>query len=223
MMVFPERHFSPFLAACLVFAAFTPATNAADMSVVQRWMSTNSGVRTIKIDFTQTRTMTSMKVPIRQSGSLWLNYGSNQFRWQVGSPPQTIVTKHNGQLYIIRTAMKKYERRSANSGDVPHGLMAMATGFPRSTSEFERKYSVQSIDTAGSTYEIVTQPKGQAGRGVKTFTFILGRDDYRLRGMEIVLSDGSYVKTAFNRVAPNAGIPGNLFTPDITGFTETKF
>lgn len=223
MMVSFRRHLSLFLAGCLVLVAFPHVSNAADMSVVERWMSTNSGVRTIKIDFTQTRTMTSIKVPIRQSGSLWLNYGSNQFRWQVGSPPQTIVTKHNGQLYIIRTAMKKYERRSASSGDVPHGLMAMATGFPRSSSEFQQKYSVQSIDTSGSIYQIVTQPRGEAGRGVKTFTFIIGRDDYRLRGMEIVLSDGSYVKTAFNRVIPNVGIPGNLFTPDITGFKESTF
>lgn len=217
------RHLAQITFTCLALVTFPLVGDGADMSVVQRWMSTNSGVHSIKIDFSQTRTMTSIKVPIRQSGSIWLNYRSNQFRWQVGNPPQTIVTKHNGQLYIIRTAMKKYERRSASSGDVPHGLMAMASGFPRSMSEFQRKYSVQSIGTTGSTYEVVTLPKGQAGRGVKTFTFILGRDDYRLRGMEIILSDGSYVKTAFNRVTPNAGIPGNLFTPDITGFKETKF
>ncbi|MEM6916179.1 MAG: outer membrane lipoprotein carrier protein LolA [Verrucomicrobiota bacterium] len=216
-----KRHFGLALIACL---AFLPAlSEAADMSVIQRWMSTNSGVRSIQIDFTQTRTMRSIKVPIRQTGTLWLNYGTDQFRWQTGNPPQTIVTKHRGNLYILRVPTKKFERRSAGSGDVPHGLMAMATGFPRSTSEFQRKYSVQSIETEGSVYRIVTQPKGQAGRGVKNFVFMVGRDDYRLRGMEIFLSDGSFVKTAFNRVIPNVGIPGNLFTPDLTGFKETKF
>lgn len=221
MTVHLKWHLGSLLVACLTFSSLS--SDAADMSVVQRWMSTNSGVRSIQIDFTQTRTMKSIKVPIRQTGTLWLNYGTDQFRWQVGSPPQTIVTKFRGNLFIIRTPMKKYERRSAGSGDVPHGLMAMATGFPRSTSEFQRKYAVQSIATEGSVYRIVTQPKGQAGRGVKNFVFMVGRDDYRLRGMEIFLSDGSFVKTAFNRVIPNVGIPANLFTPDLTGYKETKF
>ncbi|MDF1824649.1 MAG: outer membrane lipoprotein carrier protein LolA [Verrucomicrobiales bacterium] len=193
------------------------------MSVVDRWMATNSGIHSIRIDFTQTRTMRSIKMPIRQSGSLWLNYGSNQFRWQVGDPAQTIVTKFRGNLFIIRTQMKKYEKRAAGSGDVPPGLMAMATGFPRSTSEFQRKYSVQTIEVVGSAFRIVTQPKGQEGRGVKTFIFMVGRDDYRLRGMEIYLDDGSFVKTAFDRVIPNIGLPGDLFTPDLTGYKETKF
>jgi outer membrane lipoprotein-sorting protein len=210
------------LSLILSFSAAT-ISEAADMSVVERWMGTNSGVRSIRIDFTQTRTMRSIKVPIRQSGSLWINYRSNQFRWQVGDPAQTIVTKDGGSLLIVRTMMKKYEKRAAGSGEVPPGLMAMAAGFPRSTSEFQRKYSVQSIEADGSVYRIVTQPKGQAGRGVKTFVFMVGRDDYRLRGMEIYLTDGSFVKTAFNRVMPNVGMPGNIFTPDLTGYKETKF
>lgn len=222
-MVSPGQRRS-FLFTGLAALFFLPLfAGSADMSVVERWMSTNGGVRSIRIDFTQTRTMRSIKVPIRQDGTLWLHYGSGQFRWQVGDPPQTIVTKHNGSLYIIRTPMKKFERRSANSGDVPHGLMAMATGFPRSTSEFQQRYSVRSIDVDGNVYRIVTQPRGEAGRGVKDFTFVIGRDDYRLRGMEISLDDGSFVHTAFNRVIPNVGIPGGLFTPDITGYRETKF
>lgn len=220
----PFRPFQHLLRLSLVLClSATAFSQAADISVVEKWMATNSGIRSIRIDFTQTRTMRSIKVPIRQSGSLWLNYRSNQFRWQVGNPAQTIVTKHGGSLFIIRTPMKKYEKRAAGSGDVPPGLMAMATGFPRSTSEFQRKYSVQTIDAVGSAYRIVTQPKGSGGRGVKTFVFMVGRDDYRLRGMEIYLDDGSFVKTAFNRVMPNVGMPGDLFTPDLTGYKETKF
>ncbi|MEM7601594.1 MAG: hypothetical protein AAF357_09285, partial [Verrucomicrobiota bacterium] len=92
MIAFTNLGTRLFLGACLVFSALPLVSSAADMSVVQRWMSTNSGVRTIRIDFTQTRKMKSIKVPIRQSGSLWLNYGTSQFRWQVGNPPQTIVT-----------------------------------------------------------------------------------------------------------------------------------
>lgn len=223
MIVYSRRRSGLFLTGCLVLFFSPVISSSADMSVIERWMGTNKGLRTIRIDFTQTRSMKSIKVPIRQNGTLWLDYGTGQFRWQVGDPPQTIVTKHNGSLFIIRTPMKKFERRSADSGDVPHGLMAMATGFPQSTSDFQQKYSVQGIEVDENIYRIVTQPRGQAGRGVKNFVFVVGRDDYRLRGIEISLADGSFVNTAFNRAFPNVGIPENLFTPDITGYGETKF
>ncbi len=224
MMAFLSSPVKRFLVGSLVLGLLPLTSHSAvDFSVVERWMSTNSGVRSVQIDFTQTRTMRALKVPIRQNGSLWLNYGTNQFRWQIGSPAQTIVTKHQESIYIIRTPMKRFERRQAGAGATPNGMMAMAGGFPRSPGDFLQKYNVLSIDAVENTYRIVTLPKGEAGRGVKNFVFVVGRHDFRLRGMEIFLNDGSIVQTAFNRVMPNVGLPSDLFTPDLTGFKETKF
>jgi len=69
----------------------------------------------------------------------------------------------------------------------------------------------------------VAAPLGSAGRGVKTFTFILQKSSYYLTGIEIDLKDGSSVDTIFRDVYPNASMPKSLFYRDLTGYTQTKF
>lgn len=215
-------YFRPILlvvAAATVLAAPDPAM-AND--VVKRWLGTNSGVNSVKINFTQTRTMRSLKVPIRQSGTLWLDYRSGRFRWQTGNPAQTIVVKPASHLFILRTPMKKYEKRPAGAGGAP-GMGALASGFPRSYSDFQRKYRLQKVEPRHNTHRIVATPLGAGGRGVNTFTFVVDQRSYKLVGIEIDLKDGSSVKTVFNGVQTNAAVPLSLFQPDLTGYKEVKF
>tara|TARA_R110002096_G_scaffold242836_6_gene434689 strand:+ start:457 stop:1068 length:612 start_codon:yes stop_codon:yes gene_type:complete len=201
---------------------FSPL-HAADLSVVEKWMATNSGVSSVKISFAQTRTMRSIKVPIRQNGTLWMDYGRNRFRWETGIPTQTIVTKQGSKLLIMRPIGKKYERRPFGSGGDNQGMSVMAGGFPRSMSEFKRKYRVISTEKRNNTYRIVTQPLGSSGKGVSQFTFVVQASGYRMLGIEIDLKDGSSINTVFNRVELNASVPSSLFSPDLTGYKETKF
>jgi len=187
-------------------------------------MATNTGLRSLHIEFTQTRRMRSLKIPIHQAGALWLDYSTNRFRWQTGSPPETIVVRRGPRLFIIRPAAQKYEIRPFDgSGGGASGMTALAGGFPRSLEEFRQKYSVQSIRRHQAIHRIVTKPRGAAGRGVDTFTFVVGADDYRLRGMEIALEDGSSVETVFQRVVPNASMGEKIFAPPLGGFHETNF
>ena len=208
--------------SCLALM-FSTSLQSADLSVVKKWMATNSGVSSVKIAFTQKRTMRSLKVPIRQSGTLWMDYGRSRFRWETGNPAQTIVTKKSGDLLIMRTLGKKFERRRFSSGGNNQGMAVMAGGFPRSMSEFTRKYRVLSTEKRSNTFRIATQPLGSAGKGVSQVTFIVKASGYRLVGMDIKLKDGSSIDTAFNRVQLNASVPANLFSPDLTGYKETKF
>ena len=197
--------------------------SSPNLEIVKRWLSTNSGISSIRIDFTQTRKMRSLKVPIRQDGSLWLDYsGSRNFRWQTGNPPQTIVVGNGKQIVILRTPMKKYEVR-ASGADAAPGMSALAKGFPRTLEDFNAKYRVLEIVPHENTFRIVARPLGPAGRGVDTFTFVVERDRYRLLGIELDLQDGSSIDTVFNQVNPNVALPADLFRPDLTGYKETKF
>lgn len=197
-------------------------SSASDISVVERWLATNSGVSSLKIDFTQTRRMRSVKVPLRQDGTLWLDYANHRFRWQSGDPAQTIVVSLGSKILIIRTPMKNYEVRPAGSGGAP-GMAALANGFPRSLPEFQKKYNVLEIRPEANTRRIVARPLGESGRGVQTFTFVVDASHYRLLGIEIDLEDGSSVDTVFRHVETNAAVSRSLFQPDLTGYTETKF
>lgn len=208
------------LAASFVFSSLS---SAADLSVVQRWMATNSGVNTVKINFTQTRTMRSLKIPIRQTGTLWMDYRYHRFRWQTGDPAQTIVVRRGSKMTIVRTPLKKYEVRPYGSGGGAPGISSLAGGFPRTMSEFQQKYRVTKISKNGGVYYIATQPLGSAGRGVSSFTFVVGADDYRLRGMEIALKDGSSVDTIFHSVRSNVSMPNSLFSPSLEGYRKTTF
>lgn len=205
---------------CLLLAPVD--SGADDLDIVKRWLATNSGVKSLKIDFTQTRVMRSIKVPIRQSGTLWLDHANSRFRWQVGSPPQTIVVKPGRELIIIRTPMKKYEKRAPGTGDAP-GMAALVNGFPRTLSSFQRKYRILQVENKRSSYRIVAAPLGSGARGVKTFTYLVDSKSYRLTGIEIDLKDGSSIKTVFNKVVPNAAVSRSLFQPSLEGYRETKF
>ena len=62
---------------------------------VRRWLSTNAGVEALKVEFTQTRKLTSLKSVIRQRGVLWLDRRKGtKFRWQTGHPPRTIAVSY---------------------------------------------------------------------------------------------------------------------------------
>jgi len=193
-----------------------------NMEIVQRWLAANSGVNALKIDFTQTRTMRSVKIPVRQDGTLWLDYGGDQFRWQTGDPAQTIVVSLGKNILIVRTPMKKFEVRPAGSGGAP-GMAALANGFPRTLTEFKQKYRVLETRPQGNTQRIITRPLGEGGRGVSTLTFVIDSTHFRLLGIEIDLEDGSSVQTVFNQVQTNPPLPAGLFKPDVEGYTETKF
>src|SRR6056297_686388 len=155
--------------------ADTPGLLGPGLEVVQRWLGTNATATSLRINFTQTRTMKSLKVPIRQNGVLWLDYRSGLFRWQTGDPAQTIVTKHGTDIIIIRTPGQKYEVRPAGSGASP-GMGALATGFPKSLEEFRQKYHVVGMLKQDNIFRIKTKPLGSAGRGIGNFTFVIEAD-----------------------------------------------
>jgi outer membrane lipoprotein-sorting protein len=223
-MILPVRFL--FLLGFLLLSPMDRAdaqTAAPDRQIVERWLASNTDVRSLKIDFTQTRTMRSLKVPIRQSGTLWLDYRSDQFRWQTGDPAHTIVVSLGKKILIVRTPMKKFEVRAAGSGDGAPGMAALANGFPRSMREFDAKYRILEIRKQNNTQRIVARPLGSGGRGVSSFTFVVDASQFRLLGIEIDLEDGSSVNTVFTRVETNVAIPANLFKPPLDGYTETKF
>jgi len=192
------------------------------MGVIEKWLASNSGVSTLCIDFTQTRTMRSVKMPVKQDGVLWLDYPNDRFRWQTGDPAQTIVVSLGENILIIRTPMKRYEVRRPGSGGAP-GMAALANGFPRSLAEFQQRYRVLETRPEANTRRIVTRPLGEAGKGVETLTFVVDGSHFRLLGIEIDLEDGSSVDTVFRRVQTNVVLQPDLFQPPVDGYTETKF
>lgn len=218
------RPFSLLLAglAALIFTNPAIGQSPQDFSVVGKWLASNTGIGTLRIDFTQTRRLKAVKVPVSHDGTLWLDYANNRFRWQTGDPPQTIVVSLGPNILIIRTPMKRFEVRPMGSGGAP-GMAALANGFPRTLDEFQQRYRLLEVRPDGNTRRILAQPIGEAGRGVDLMTFVVEASQFRLLGIEIDLEDGSSMQTVFRKVQTNPVLEPGLFQPPVDGYTETKF
>lgn len=190
--------------------------------VVERWLDTNRGIRSLHVEFNQTRKLASLKAPLSERGALWFDHAADRFRWQMGEPAKTIVVRNDDELLIVRPREKKFERREAGEGAMP-AMAALAEGFPRDLAAFRRKYRVREVVARGGMHRIVTQPLDQAARGVGTFTFVVGAERFRLHAIEIAFRDGSSQLIEFTKVVPQAPVPASLFEPDLAGYQATRF
>lgn len=219
----PVLSFSCVLASILLCS---PACRAAakdeSPDVVARWLAANAEANSLRVEFSQTKRLASLQNSIRHRGVLWLNRSEDQFRWQVGDPPETIVTRNGEELLIARPKDKKFERRPAR-GESSSGLAFLLRGFPRTQSEFDRRYRTLNVTKRDETWRIVTQPLDRGARGVRTFTFTIDAKSYRLRGLDLTLRDGSSQQILFTQVAVNPKLAPDLFEVDTTGYQATKF
>ncbi len=191
-------------------------------AVVKRWLATNEGVDTLRIEFTQTRKLTSLKSATRQRGVLWVDHRrGGRFRWQTGDPPRTIVTGKGGQLLIIRPRSKQYERALARESRSSMAILAQE--FPRSWEEFQRRYHLLGIKSDSKVHRINVQPRGQSERGIRVLTFVTGREKGSLQAIEVLFRDGSSQQIAFDKVVRRLPLGPELFSPDLTGYQATRF
>lgn len=212
-----------FLPIILLICSFSFA-NGADMSVIERWLNSNANTKSLKVEFTQSRALKTVKNPLVQEGTLWMNYPTNQFRWQLGAPAKTIVvSQQDNQIAVMRTPLKRVEFREAGRSSSAPGLSSLTRGFPKTMAEFQKRYRVISIAQKGNSYEVVTQPIGPDSEGVSRFRFVIDQQRYLLKGLVIELKDGSMVTTTFQRVDRNQPIQAQVFRPDMTGYKQTKF
>ncbi|MEO0415405.1 MAG: outer membrane lipoprotein carrier protein LolA, partial [Verrucomicrobiota bacterium] len=194
------------VSAILLLSVFLiPSIRSQDaVGIVERWLASNTGVERLKVDFRQKRTLKSLKVPIEQAGTLWMEYETGRFRWQLGTPPKTIVVKKGDEITIMRTPLKRVEvRPAASTGGDSGGMAMLGSGFPRSLSEFQKSYQILGMDQNGGFYRIMTRPLGSGAEGVESTAFIISADKFTLRGMNLRLKDGSEVATTFDRVTKN--------------------
>lgn len=202
----------------------TSSAYSADLRIVEHWLRTNSDTRTLKVDFVQSRDLKTIKKPLVQSGALWLDYSSDQFRWQLGNPVRTIVVSQGERVAVMRTPLKRIEYREGggSSGNAP-GLSGLSRGFPKTLAQFQERYRILDIVTRETSYEIVTQPLGSDGEGISRFGFVIDRNRFLLKGLVIQLKDGSMITTSFQRVERNQPIGQDVFRPDVSGYQETTF
>src|SRR5690349_12057324 len=69
-------------------------------SLVATWLAKQKDLQTWSADFVQTRTLKSLTKPLTSKGHVWFAT-PNRFRWELGSPPQTIAVRAEKEMLVI--------------------------------------------------------------------------------------------------------------------------
>jgi outer membrane lipoprotein-sorting protein len=212
------RHSSfNFLCAFLsVFGWQPPACGAS--SVLGAWLDSQTHIQTWSAEVIQTRALKSLAQPLTATGRVWFA-APNRFRWELGNPPQTIALRQPDQMLVIYPKLKraeKYPLTRNHAGPWTDTLALLEAGFPRSQSELESRFRIESEATADGVHEITLQPKSASARRMMPHIKIaFATNDFSLRGTELQFADGSTMRNDFTNAVLNPKLDDSLFTPKV--------
>lgn len=205
----------PFL--FILSASFVSAQNSSD-AVIEQWLKNSASVSSLKMRFSQNSSLKTVRAPIAKSGTLYVDMRSKRFRWDTGT---MVIFGNSSSVTISKPSTKQYEVRSTSGSN--SGIGALARGLPKSLSSFKRSYNVLKVSKSGSSYSILTQPKGSSSKGVNTMTFKVSASSYSLTGISVVMRDGSRISSSFSGVQKNPKIPSSFIKPSLSGYQKTTF
>jgi outer membrane lipoprotein-sorting protein len=197
---------------CVLAAA---SARAADTNaVLDGWFAAQAKVHSISADFVQTRTLKTLVQPLTATGHLWFA-PPNQFRWELGHPPQTIALRHADDMYVIYPRLKRAEHYPMGASAPREWRDAMAlldAGFPRTRQEFDAQFQIQSLTETNGTWLLALQPRRAAAREIMPeLRVILATNDLSLTGTELVFMDGSRMRNDMTNIVMNAPLDEKIF------------
>lgn len=208
-----------FLAGGALFAA--PPEKSLDLSPLKKWIAAQKDVLSVSADFTQTRTLRTLRSPLTSKGRLWFK-APNWFRWELGDPPKTIIIGTPDGLTIIQPGKKRAERKPLAAPGSPGGSEAL--GMIRlpgggSVEEFQRNVQVLALETAGSKCHLEMLPRDAASaRRLSAIKWDFDTATGRWLSLEIVTREGSSILNEFSNVEINPKIGKGVFDFDLAGY-----
>jgi outer membrane lipoprotein-sorting protein len=169
-------------------------------------------------DFVQTRTLKSLKQPLKTPGHLYF-VAPNVFRWELGNPTQTVAVRRSNEVLLIYPPLKRAERYPLTTGERSPWqdmLSLLEAGFPRSQRELESRFKVVSSQVSQGKARIVLQPKAaSARRWVQEMELVFDAETKSLMATELRFADGSSLRNDFSNERKNPAIAPELFDPQI--------
>jgi len=191
------------------------ALRAADTNaVLDAWFAAQANVHFLSADFVQTRTLKTLVQPLVATGHLWFS-PPNQFRWELGSPAQTIALRHADEMFVIYPRLKRAEHYPLGASAPRAWRDAMSlvdAGFPRTRKEFNSQFQIQSLTETNGLWVVALQPRSAAARQIMPELRVsLAAGDFSFAGTELVFVDGSRMRNDFSHVVANGALDENLF------------
>ena len=202
----------------LIFLFFTVGLRGADYDAqFNQWFEVQTNLQSWAGDFTQTRTLTVLNQPLVSHGKVWVKPG--EFRWELGSPAQTIVLRNPNQLLIIYPRLKraeKYPLDAVPTGPMKDALALLDASLPRDRAQMEKNFTLLSAVATNATLQMTLQPRSEAARKFIGQVVIAFRtNDFTIAATEMKFADGSKLHNDFTNVVLNAPVAEKLFTAEV--------
>ncbi len=192
-----------------------PVENGAPL---RAWLAAQTNLHTWTATVTQTRTLKTLTQPLVATGQVWFA-APNRFRWEIGSPAQTIAVRQPEQMLVIYPRLKraeKYPLGNAHPGPWKDTLALLEAGFPRSRAELEDRFRVVSQTTSNEVCELTLQPRSAAARRLMPeLKIFFATTDFTLRATELQFADGSRMRNDFTAARINPRLEESLFAPEL--------
>ncbi len=206
----------------MVFGSFilAPLYAAESPLALQKFLSAQTNLQTWSADLTQIRQLKTLTQPLVSMGHVWFA-APNKFRWEIGSPAQTIAVRGSDEMLVLYPRLKrveKYPLSGEKMGQWKDTLALLEAGFPRSQAELEKQFKVVSVTPSNDVNVVTLQPKSSSARRMMPqITLSFATNDFQLRATELQFGDGSTMRNEFRRAELNPKLDELLFAPKIDG------
>ena len=211
----------------LIYLCFGPCCLALDdddtaqLQVVKKWIAHRSSVTSVHASFVQERRLKALKRPIISTGKLWFKK-PRLFRWETGSPAESIAISKNGTFLMVRPIKKSAEIHSDEGIQKIRrspALMFFEAGFPNDYNEFIRTFTLMDVIRRDGNFVVSLKVNDRrTSLALRKIIFEMNSKTYITESMEIRFRDTSSIKTIFKDVHENAIFSDDLFDFDLTGF-----
>lgn len=205
-------------------ATFLPAQAEPNWTAIEQWITLQKINRSLHIEFTQTRTLPTLKRPQIHTGQLWFQ-APDQVRWQLGDPPELIVLKRAEDLHTIFPIKKKAERITTSTGEDPASEFSMMLRYPiaDNLTQFREIFDLIEMLETEKNLTLTLRPRDpQARKWVKQMTFLIERKHGVIERMNLQLKNGATLITQVTTAKLNSALSPTLFQYDLSSFTLTE-
>jgi outer membrane lipoprotein-sorting protein len=194
------------------------ARAAETAPVLQKFLSSQTNLLTWSADFTQIRHYKSLSQPLASTGHVWFA-APNKFRWELGSPAQTIAVRGADAMLVIYPQLKRVEKYPLTGDRMDRWkdmLALLEAGFPRSEADLEKQFKVLSVSPSNGVENVALQPKVSAARRMMPqISLAFATNNFELRATEMQFSDGSTMRNEFRNSVLNPKLDEALFVPKL--------
>ena len=200
----------------LWFATAASICAVDNARLVDSWLNAQTNIQTWTADVVQTRNLRSLARPLSKEGRVWFA-APNRFRWEIGTPAETIAVRKPDEMLVIYPRLKRAERfplDQQDTGPFKDTLALLDAGFPRSRADLDARFNIATQSLSNDVCTLVLQPRSpSARRMMPELRIAFGTIDWTLRSTELKFADGSTMHNAFRNPKLNASVAENLFSP----------